>query len=137
LNDEKSFYINSNRPRLEIFKIISSYENKIINDENFLANKNEEIKNNYASSIVSEINIINDKVEFKKNKSDSLNNKPGNKIENKDFNIIDDFTIEDNFKRLISDLIPKNDFYEDYFEQEFILNKRNQKINVNQRKHSF
>ncbi len=137
MNDEKSFYINSNRPRLEIFKIISSYENKIINDENFLANKNEEIKNNYASSIVSEINIINDKVEFKKNKSDSLNNKPGNKIENKDFNIIDDFTIEDNFKRLISDLIPKNDFYEDYFEQEFILNKRNQKINVNQRKHSF
>jgi len=135
LNDEISSYVNNNRPRLEIFRKISLKENLLIRDDNLKYNKfkSDEIKNKCALSVENDkipTDILNTNVY---ENISTLNN--NEKPENKEF-IFEDINIEDNFKRLKSDLIPKEEIFEDYFQSEenFYIMKRNEN---KQRKHSY
>lgn len=144
LNEEKSPFINNNRPRLEVFRKITCPETKSISNENqYLKSNSDEIainKNQYALSAVSDAANININIESDL-KSDSFNNL--NKLENKGI-VFEDFNIEDNFKRLKSDLIPKDNYFDIDMDMENdadedIFKSKNQGIKAEkqERKHSY
>jgi len=136
LNDENTFYLNNNRPRLDIFKIITSLDIKSNNEE---YHYKEELSNkkNYFISVITDTNVLNEKIELVKNKSNSSNNNLDIINENKEYNI-NEFNIYDNFKRLKSDLIPKDDFFDNYFEEDDNLSEnKTEIIKLIERKHSY
>lgn len=150
LNDEKSFYLNNNRPRLEVFRKLTINESKSICNENnqYIESNSDEIaiakQKQIALSSICDFNKNNN---FKQTDENNLKNESFNiviKIENKALSFEDlDFSVDDNFKRLKSDLIPKENSYfdmnfQDLDEQEEFFNFKNQKINIKQdRKHSY
>jgi hypothetical protein len=132
VNDEKSPYINNNRPRLDVFRKLTCPEMKsTCNDDKYTKSNSQEIYKAFSD------------LKNNNNLENNLNNKCLRniiKIENKSLEF-EDFCFDDNFKRLKSDLIPRDNYFESYKqdqEDEDFFKKRIQNINNQQnRKHSF
>lgn len=111
LNEEKSEFISNNRPRLEVFRKLTCPKTlSTCNEIEYLKSNRDEIaikKNKYPLSIISDAaNNINQHNHIK---CDSINNL--NTFENKGF-AFEEFSVDDNFKRLKSDLIPKDNYFD-------------------------
>lgn len=143
LNEEKSDFINNNRPRLEVFRKLTCPKTlSTCNENQYLKSNSDELainQNQYPLSTISDAAINNN--QENNLKCDSFNNL--NTFENKGI-AFEEFSIDDNFKRLKSDLIPKDNYFdidmeiENQADEEFFKPKNlNAKANKKERKHSY
>lgn len=128
VNEENTLYISKNRPRLEIFKQITDKEKF---ENNKFNKKNEKNNTNPKNNSNSEVNHIQAKsaYEWSVNGEGKYNN-PNCNNQNSAFEIkdseinpmnafnFDEFSLDENFKRLKSDLIPRDNESEEFVTKE-------------------